>query len=168
MSDVQNIRMGEIFGTQHAGELRMTLGSCVGVFLFDPILRLAAAAHVVLPSVADPTANASPGKYADTAVPEMLRWMAIRGARLPRVTADLAGGGTMFAAEAKALGDRIGIGQSNIDAVLQSLAAHGVAVRNRELGGTLPRRVRFFVERGEWEVDEIARQPNRTIGGCQP
>lgn len=56
------------------------LGSCIGICLYDPVLRLAALVHVMLPLNME-TGRKSPLKYADTGIRETLRQMEARGAK---------------------------------------------------------------------------------------
>ena len=70
------------------------LGSCIGICLYDPGLRLAALVHVMLPLNME-TGRRSPMKYADTGIRETLRQMEARGARRSRMVAKIAGGARM-------------------------------------------------------------------------
>ena len=47
------------------------LGSCVGICLYDPLIRLAALVHVMLPLNME-TGRRAPMKYADTGIRETL------------------------------------------------------------------------------------------------
>lgn len=60
---------------QREGELiTYALGSCVGVALYDPVIKLGALVHVMLPLNME-TGRTSPLKYADTGIRETLRRM---------------------------------------------------------------------------------------------
>jgi chemotaxis protein CheD len=87
--------MGELAVCQKGECLRTLLGSCLGVALYDRRLKLGGLVHVVLPQ--SPGPSELPGKYADTAIPELLRQMRLlaRGEPL-RTVAKLAGGANMF------------------------------------------------------------------------
>ena len=71
------------------------LGSCIGICLYDPAIRLAALIHIMLPLNME-TGRKSPLKYADTGIRETLREMERRGASKSRLTAKIAGGARMF------------------------------------------------------------------------
>ena len=88
------------------------LGSCIGICLYDPGLRLAALVHVMLPLNME-TGRRSPMKYADTGIRETLRQMEARGARRSRMVAKIAGGARMF--EVAGGGSLGNIGQRNIE-----------------------------------------------------
>ena len=55
------------------------LGSCVGICLYDPIPKLAALIHILLPINME-TGRKSPMKYADTGIRETLHQMERKGA----------------------------------------------------------------------------------------
>ena len=116
--------------------LRTLLGSCLGVALYDRRLKLGGLAHVVLPY--SPGQIELPGKYADTAIPELLRQMQLlsRGEPL-RPVAKLAGGANMF----NSYGSLATIGEQNITAVERQLEERGIPVVARHVGGEQGRRM---------------------------
>ena len=56
------------------------LGSCIGICFYDPMLKLAALLHIMLPLNLE-TGRKSPLKYADTGIRETLREMERRGSQ---------------------------------------------------------------------------------------
>ena len=78
-----NVGMGEIQVSNSSGTTITApgLGSCIGLTMYDPNAIVAGMVHVVLP---DSTASTKEinllGKYADTAVPELLAQMIKIGA----------------------------------------------------------------------------------------
>ncbi len=111
-----NVATGEDILITHA------LGSCIGICLYDSALRIAGMAHIMLPTkTGNPKFN-QPMKFADSAIPELIRRMEMRGAGKTRLTAKIAGGAKMFAIAGNS--DITNIGARNIvavKAVLQSL-----------------------------------------------
>ena len=65
-----SVGMGQIAAGRDAARLGAVLGSCVAVALHGPRHKTGAMAHVVLP--ASNGRDATPGKFADTAVPALL------------------------------------------------------------------------------------------------
>ena len=99
------------------------LGSCCGICLLDPNVRLAAMIHIMLPLNME-AGRTNTMKYADTGIRETLRQMEAKGARKVRITAKVAGGAKMFAVSGSgALGN---IGQRNIESVHKVLKAEGI------------------------------------------
>ena len=80
------------------------LGSCIGICLHDPVLKLGALVHIMLP-VNMEAGRKTPMKYADTGIRETLRLMESKGASRNRITAKIAGGAKMFEVGSSSLGN---------------------------------------------------------------
>ena len=143
------VKMAGIEVCQHHGVMRTLLGSCIGVALYERKLKLTGLAHIVMPDSMG--RDQSPGKYADTAIPEMIRQMATlaRGANLS-LTAKLAGAANMFSHVAR--NDTNTIGEQNIVAVERVLAACQIPILARNFGGTFGRRMVVDVESGTVQI----------------
>lgn len=146
-----NVGMAQIFVVSGESAARTVLGSCIGLVLFHKPRRIAAMAHIVLPSSSDRPGPR--GKFADTAIPELLRLLAAEGAGRPSLSAKLAGGANMFGGTGP-----IQIGAQNHQAVAQALAALNIPITGEHVGGDKGRRVSFQPSRGVMIV-EIAGQP---------
>ncbi len=130
--------------------LETLLGSCVGIAVWDRVLKQGGLAHVVLPDSRG-AANL-PGKFADTAVAELKRRLVAQGCSPRTLTAKLAGGSTMFGVRS----DR-DVGEKNHKAVLEHLSKHGIRSVAEHIGGSKGRMIRFSLADGAVEVS-IARQ----------
>jgi chemotaxis protein CheD len=146
--------MGELAVCQQGGCLRTLLGSCLGVAFYDRRLKLAGLAHVVLPHTSGQTNL--PGKYANTAIPELLRQMQqlFPGEAL-RPIAKLAGGANMF----NSSGSIATIGEQNIAAVERLLEEHQIPVVGRHLGGEQGRRMLLDSATGQVTVEIAGLAP---------
>ncbi len=138
------------------------LGSCVGLAAYDPQARVAGLTHVVLPaSVEDrPThggngAGPAPGRFADTAVPHLIAAMEAKGASRRRLSVRLAGGAQMLAFAGS--GPMWEIGQRNVAAVHQALAAAGLSPAAEDVGGNSGRTLRLAVDGGRVTVSVVGR-----------
>lgn len=120
------------------------LGSCIAVVLYDDGAHVGGIAHVVLPQ-SDGRAIAHPGKWADTAVPELLRQMEQAGARRRNLKARLAGGASVLKGHGF---PQLGIGQRNAEATKAALQAAGVAVVAEDTGGQHGRTVWLHIDSG--------------------
>ncbi len=89
-----SVGMGQIVVAEAPAELVSVLGSCVGVALYHPRLKVGALAHIVLPKSSG--GGAAPGKFADTAIPYMIAELAKAGAARAGLVAKIAGGACMF------------------------------------------------------------------------
>lgn len=126
---------------QGEGELiTYALGSCIGICLFDPRIKLAALIHIMLPLNME-TGRKNPMKYADTGIRETLKTMEQRGAARTRITAKIAGGASMF--EVIGGGSLGNIGQRNIESVHLTLKREGIRLVAEDTGGTSARTLSF-------------------------
>ena len=122
------------------------LGSCIGICLYDPVLRLAALVHVMLPLNME-TGRKSPLKYADSGIRETLKQMEARGAKRSRITAKIAGGARMF--DVPGNGSLGNIGQRNIESVHMSLKREGIRLLKEDVGGSVARTLLFDAATGQ-------------------
>jgi chemotaxis protein CheD len=138
-------RMAEIAVSRHEGDVLVALGlgSCIGIAVLDRASLVAGLAHVVLPE--SRAGASSPGKFADTAVPELLRRVTGLGATASRLHAVLVGGAQMFSAGASGALD---IGRRNEQAVRTALAVAGIPVTTTLTGGSAGRTMRVHVGSG--------------------
>lgn len=122
------------------------LGSCIGICLYDPAIRLAALIHIMLPLNME-TGRKSPLKYADTGIRETLHEMERRGASRSRLTAKIAGGARMF--DVGGGGSLGNIGQRNIESVHMTLRREGIKLLKEDVGGTTARTLLFDAATGQ-------------------
>lgn len=121
------------------------LGSCIGICLYDPLPKLGALVHIMLPLNLE-TGRTHPLKYADTGIRDTLRQMVLRGANKSRITAKIAGGAKMFdVSGSSSLGN---IGQRNIESVRIVLKNEGVRLLKEDVGGSVARTLLFDVSNG--------------------
>lgn len=148
------VAMGAIAVSRESGTLRTLLGSCIGVAIYDRWQKAAALAHVVLPMSSGEVTQL--GKFADTAIPEAIQQLErlCGGVRL-RLTAKIAGGANMFATTSSGST----IGQQNVEAVESRLAAHGIVIVGRHLGGTQGRRMAIEVATGKVTIEIVGATP---------
>ena len=121
------------------------LGSCIGICLHDPSLKLGALVHIMLPLNME-TGRKNPMKYADTGIRETLKQMEAKGASRSRITAKIAGGAMMF--KDGGSGSLGNIGQRNIDSVKLNLKKEGIRLLKEDVGGTVARTLLFDVNSG--------------------
>lgn len=140
------------------------LGSCVALMLYDPVVHLAGMAHYMLPesSESQPELNVLPCKFADKAIPFLLRAALAQGADKRRLTVFAAGG-------AQIMNDNsiFNIGKRNCLALRKALWKFGLVARAEDTGGTVIRTVRLEVASGrvrlqspggkQWEISPRTR-----------
>ena len=133
------VRMGEIAVSSNPDDVLMSvgLGSCIGLALVDQRRGIAGLAHVMLPEALD--GGGPVGKFADLAVPELVRQTTALGTSKPMLKAVLVGGAQMFALGSSAAMD---IGVRNDVAVRDALRKERIPVLAAEVGGSKGRTIR--------------------------
>lgn len=121
------------------------LGSCVGVVVYDPRVRAAALAHVMLPdsSLAKGT-EVNPGKFADTAVAGLVRLLKREGSSGTGLKAKMAGGAQMF--QLAAMNAITRIGPRNVEEIKYQLAKWRIDLVAADIGGSSGRTIEFDPE----------------------
>lgn len=119
------------------------LGSCVGVAMWDPTAHVGALGHIMLPAPGDGTA-ASSARYAEWAVPEMIRLMVLAGAQQQRIKAKIAGGAAMFTRDpsVSSIGDR------NVEEVKRQLECAKIELLAEDTGQRHARTVELALDTG--------------------
>jgi len=142
LADVISVAIGQWAVAAAPVKIRTLLGSCVGVVLYDRVLKVGGLAHIVLPAARGAVDH--PGKYADTAIPGMIVDFDRRfgGSTKPRLVAKLVGGASMFQlSSASGTNSGLNIGQRNQAAIEQILTDLRIPVLARDLGGEAGRRM---------------------------
>jgi chemotaxis protein CheD len=139
MGEAIMVGMAEIKVTTSPDDILIALGlgSCVGICAYEPNVGVAGMAHVVLPeSQGNESAN---GKFADTAIPGLIRQMVEMGAVTSRIRIAIVGGAQLFAFNGT--GVRLEIGPRNARAVTAALEKACIPVVATDLGGSAGRTV---------------------------
>jgi chemotaxis protein CheD len=135
------VRMGEIAVSSSRADVLLSigLGSCIGLALVDQRRGIAGLAHVMLPEAIP--GGGSPGKFADLAVPELLRRVIALGTTRTMLRAVLVGGAQMFSLGGSGA---LNIGVRNDAAVRAILAAERIPILGSATGGSKGRTIRVF------------------------
>lgn len=120
------------------------LGSCIGICLYDPAIKLGALVHIMLPLNME-AGRKNTMKYADTGIRETLKQMEAQGANRSRIVAKIAGGAKMFEDSGGSLGN---IGQRNMESVHLNLKKEKIRLLKEDVGGSVARTLLFDVSSG--------------------
>jgi chemotaxis protein CheD len=158
------VRMGELAVSATAGHVLVSLGlgSCIGLALVDRRMGIAGLAHIVLPAV-EGHAVENPRKFADLAVPELVRAVEALGARRVRLEGAIVGGASMFAASTATLE----VGARNEAAVREQLRALRIPVGAAATGGTRGRTIRVDVASAVVTVREAGGTTQELLPGSR-
>ncbi len=150
MMERQNVGISDMKLARTKGTLvTYALGSCVGICLWDPLLKIGALVHIMLPINME-TNRTSQFKYADSGIRLTINKMELMGAKRARIVAKIAGGAKMFNVPGNSsLGN---IGQRNIESVHQVLRLEGICLIKEDVGGSAARTLFFDVATGEGTV----------------
>jgi chemotaxis protein CheD len=114
------------------------LGSCIGLTIYDDTLKVGAMVHIMLPDSAG--RKDRPGKYADTAIPLLIRELNALGSRNRNLIAKMAGGACMF----EYFGTNLNIGERNAEKVRALLKELNIPLVKEDVGGKVGRSVTFL------------------------
>lgn len=156
------IGMADLGIAKAPDRLRTTgLGSCVGVVLYDPMKQLAGMAHVMLPdSTLGKISETVVGKYADTALPELLKQMEHAGANIKNLICKMAGGAQMFTF--KSGSDTMRIGPRNVEACKAFLQKMNIRIVAEETGGNCGRTIEMDAGTGILHIRTV-NQPAKEV-----
>ncbi len=130
------------------------LGSCVGISCYDPEAKVAALAHILLPSSEGKRPDdREPARFADTGIDTLLQRLLEAGAVKRRLIVKLAGGAAVLGA---ANAEKFKIGVRNAEAITERLKHHGIRVAASDLGGTRGRTMEVHVATGKTFVRTAA------------
>ncbi len=138
----------------------MALGSCVGVVVYEPRLKVAGLLHVALPDskIMPEKAVKLPGYFADTGIRALLKELSKFGINPQRsVKVKLAGGANVMDAE-----NVFNIGKRNILSVRKLLWKSKLSPGAEDIGGEISRTLSIEVDtgrvtlyspsKGEWDI----------------
>ncbi|MCF7935502.1 MAG: chemotaxis protein CheD [Synergistales bacterium] len=137
--------MGDLVASKApATFVTLGLGSCIGLALYDTTAKVGGLVHIMLP---DSRGMANPpklGKFADTAVPELIRQLEQLGGKRSRLKAKMAGGAQMFQVPGKQ-GGLLAVGAKNGEAVVALLNQHRIDIEVQQIGGSKGRSIEFVL-----------------------
>ncbi len=150
------VRIGEVAASRTPGAVlsAIGLGSCIGLVLMDVGRRAVGLAHIMLPDSRG-SERGSP-RFADVAVPALVRALTDLGARPYQLEAVAVGGAQLFATTG---GSRLEIGARNLEAVTAAVRAARIPVRAAATGGGAGRSMWVSVDELAVTVREAGGSP---------
>lgn len=135
-----------------------TLGSCVAACVFDPVAAIGGMNHFLLPDSGTDRLSIS-SRYGSAAMEQLInRMLAVTGRR-DRLRAKVFGGANVNMGTLRSGG----IGERNVEFVMDYLAAEGIPTMSWDVGGAAPRAVRFFPTTGRTQRRLIGDENARDI-----
>jgi len=134
------------------------LGSCVGICLLDAAAHVAGLSHIMLPDSKLSPNDKNIMKFADSAIPELIRQMEKRGASRARIKAKIAGGAQMFEVKGAASANSAWqVGQRNVAAVQKTLQALRIPIIAQDILENYGRTVSFDPATGTMGIKALNR-----------
>ncbi|MBI5685799.1 MAG: chemotaxis protein CheD [Verrucomicrobia bacterium] len=132
-----------------------SLGSCLGVTFYDPVLKVGGMAHCMLPlsRIDKEKAKAKPGLFVDIGVPKLIEAMLRRGCRKKNLVARVAG-----AARVMDRANFFRIGERNHAVFRKIMWKNGLFIRAEDIGGDQARTLRLEIETGRVVVQSEGRE----------
>jgi len=133
--------------TDQHGDVLITysLGSCVGLTVYDPEACVGGLLHAMLPLSRNDQAKAKekPSMFTDTGIQVMLTEMFRLGARKSNLIVKVAGGATMLDSK-----EFFRIGERNVAVVRKMLWKNGILIKAMETGGNISRTMTLHMDTG--------------------
>lgn len=131
-----------------------SLGSCLGITMYDPRRTIGALMHALLPdaSASPDKARGNPYMFVSVGVRSMLRKLEGLGAERRNLVIKVAGGADMR-------GDMVfRTGERNVAALHRVLREERLGLVAEEVGGTIPRTLYLAMETGEVSVKTFGKK----------
>lgn len=126
-----------------------SLGSCIGMTIYDPETRVGGMIHYMLPlsKTSPDKALIKPAMFADTGVPELLKSAFELGASKSRLVVKVAGGSQLMDQH-----KIFNIGERNFLILRKILWKNNILIKAADVGGAMSRTLRFELGSGKVTV----------------
>ncbi len=155
MDQVVDIADCQVSGDPRVTLVTYSLGSCIGVVIWDPRVQVGGMLHYMLPesSLSPDKAKANPAMFADTGIPSLFRAVYELGAVKKNLIVKIAGGSQL-------LDDNgvFNIGKRNYVMLRKIFWKNGVLIDSEDTGGSISRTVRLEVDSGRVTVRNRGRE----------
>lgn len=133
-----------------------SLGSCLGVTVYDPVKKAGGLLHLMLPdSRIDPAkAVNAPFMFVDTGVPRLFHTVYNLGAERHRVVIKVAGGAQLLDEQGV-----FNIGARNYQALRALLERNGYTIHRQDVGGLISRTLRMDLATGDITIKPPGTNP---------
>ncbi len=134
-----------------------SLGSCIGVCLYDTDKKIGGMLHFQLPesNINPERAQENPFMYADTGMKILVDKMISMGANKKRMQVKIAGGAAMDSGP-----KGFDIGKRNHLAIRKMLWKNGMLINSEDVGGSSPRNLYINIENGAVTVRSNSLEKN--------
>lgn len=131
------------------------LGSCIGLTLYDPVVKVGGLVHYMLPDSTKLKNNNNIAKFGDTGIKELYRLILEQGAQPRRLVAKIAGGAQMFAVSG--LSSVGNVGERNAEEAKIMLKELKVPLIAEDTGLNYGRTVELNCENGDFVIKAVGK-----------
>ncbi len=135
--------------------ITLGLGSCIGLTLYDPVLKIGGMVHYMLPDSTKLKNNQNIAKFGDTGIRELYRLMLAEGASPRRMVAKIAGGAKMF--EVSGLSEMGHVGERNAEEAKLMLKELRIPLIAEDTGLNYGRTVELMCENGDFHIKAVGK-----------
>jgi len=133
------------------------LGSCIGVTMYDPVLKIGGMLHFMLPNAksSPEKAEARPAMFGDTGIPMLFDALLEMGAQRDRLVVCAAGG-----AEIIADNGHFRVGSRNRTLLRKLFWKNNILLSGEETGGTISRTLSLYMSDGRITIRNKSEERN--------
>ncbi|MEG0132530.1 MAG: chemotaxis protein CheD [Clostridium sp.] len=156
--DYKEIKVGIAdYKTAKAPDRIMTigLGSCVGIAIIDKKNKIGGLAHIMLPDSLKFNKISNEIKFANLAIPILIKELIDNGAEAKNLRAKIAGGAAMFNFSDSKI--NMDIGARNSMAVKEILKEQRIPIDAEDIGGNKGRTITFDTENGDLHIKTVGQ-----------
>ncbi|SDU18335.1 chemotaxis protein CheD [Desulfobacula phenolica] len=146
MKTVVGVADMKVSNSRSESIITYSLGSCIGLVIYDPVVKVGGILHYMLPesSIDEKKAAARPYMFADTGIPRLFKFAYKLGGVKQRMKIYVAGGAEIL--------DQKGffnIGKRNYMALKKMFFKNKVMINKQDVGGNVNRTVRIEIATGD-------------------
>lgn len=155
MDVVVDIADFQVSADPRADLVTYSLGSCVGVSIWDPETKVGGMLHYMLPesSISPEKAKLNPAMFGDTGIPAMFRAAYELGAVKKRLIVKVAGGSSLLDDNGT-----FNIGKRNYILLRKIFWKNGVLIDAEDVGGAVSRTMRLSIGSGRVSIKNRNRE----------
>jgi len=130
------------------------LGSCLGITFWDPVKKVGAMAHPMLPDFDKARVKTNPSRFVNSAIMHALEEMEKKGCMRGRIVVKMFGGAHMFSFINT--DSVLNVGQKNIEMALEVFKGLNMKISGQEVGGTFGRTIFLNLDDGKVLVRTVS------------
>jgi chemotaxis protein CheD len=154
-SNLIEVQMGKMEFAQAPDRLiTRGLGSCLGITIFDPVKKIGAMVHPMLPDMERSKIKSNPSRFVNSGITGAMQELEKKGCFRGRMEIKIFGGAHMFSfinADSA-----LNVGQKNIEMAHAIFAGLNLKIIAEEVGGTFGRTIELDTETGKVLVKTVS------------